>query len=228
MAKNKKKEKSVLNVVFVLDETGSMESVKETTLSGFNEYIDSLKKKQEEGGEVRFTLVLFNSGEIRTVFNDVLIKEVIGLNNDTYIPNNLTPLYDAVGKTIRETESRLSKGSEVLFVTMTDGHENSSKEYNQALIFNLIKTKEIEDKWIFAFMGANQDSWATGNSIGLSKKASTMNYSQGQEEVAFRTLTEVTFNALRDYSKSYRVGAFSKQDEDTTNSTSSVSRTTHN
>lgn len=208
MAKSKKKQNGsdVLNIVFVLDETYSMNSTKSTTLSGFNEYITSLKNGDEK--DAKFTLVLFNSRNIRTIYSDKLIKDVELLTDKTYNPDATTPLYDAIGQTIKSVEKRLSKDAKVLFVTMTDGLENSSSEFDRDSIFKLIKTKEVDDKWIFAFLGANQDSWETGSSIGLSKQASTMNYSQGNEAVMFGMLAKATRHANVDYKRSYNAGAF--------------------
>jgi hypothetical protein len=152
-----------LYVNFVLDETGSMSICREATISGFNEYIKTIEQKAKN---VILSLTKFNSSKIETVFTKK-IKDVPMLTTDTYIPNDMTPLYDAIAKTIKDTEKE-AKGKSVLCVIMSDGEENSSKEYTREKVFALIKEKE-KDKWAFVYLGANQDSYAIGQAIGLSK-----------------------------------------------------------
>ena len=163
-------------VNFVLDETGSMDVCRDATISGFNEYISELRK-EKKGGPVRFTLTQFNSSKVETVLDHVLLKSVPELNHDTYQPAAMTPLYDAIAQTIRTTEKREKKYKRkpaVLCIIMTDGYENASKEYTQETVFKLVKEKE-DDGWTFAYLGANQDSWAVGQSIGI-PKGSTITY----------------------------------------------------
>lgn len=162
-------------VNFVLDETGSMQVCWDATISGFNEYVDSLRKGKN--GTVMFTLTQFNSTKIETVFDHVPLKKVPDINRDTYRPNDLTPLYDAIAQTIKKTEDRVKKYKKkpaVLCVIMTDGEENASREYTRDKLFNLVKEKE-KDGWTFAFLGANQDAWQVGQSIGV-PQASSISY----------------------------------------------------
>src|SRR3970282_3051826 len=91
-------------VIFLLDETGSMESYKEATINGFNEYLQSLKK---DGKDTLFTLTRFNSDKIETPYSAVPISEVEELTDETYRPDAMTPLYDAIAKTVRRTEEAL-------------------------------------------------------------------------------------------------------------------------
>jgi hypothetical protein len=168
------KKTTILN--FVLDETGSMQVCWDATISGFNEYVGNLRK--DKNGTVMMTLTQFNSTKIETVLDHIPIKKVPDLNRDTYRPNNLTPLYDAIAQTIKATEKRgkkYKKKPAVLCVIMTDGHENASREYTRESIFNLVKEKE-KDGWTFAYLGANQDAWAVGQSIGI-PKGSSISYS---------------------------------------------------
>jgi hypothetical protein len=154
-----KPEEQRLLVSFILDETGSMLSCKEATISGFNEYIETLKQRR---GTLRMTLTKFNSSRIEKTYEDKPIGEVEPLNADTYQPDDTTPLYDAIGQTIRGINNR----SNVLCIIMTDGLENASREYKREDIFKMIKEKEDEG-WSFVFLGANQDSWATGQALGF-------------------------------------------------------------
>lgn len=163
MAKAKKKEEKVVTRVnFILDETGSMCSCARETISGFNEYIQTLKK---DAKDILFSLTKFNSSRVEVTHKDIPLAEVAVLTDQNYRPDNLTPLYDAIGKTIAELKDIEGK---VLVVVMTDGEENASKEYSRDKIFALIKEKE-KVGWTFLYLGANQDSWANAQQFGFSK-----------------------------------------------------------
>ncbi len=175
-----------LLVSFILDESGSMSSCEEATISGFNEYIETLKQRR---GTLRMTLTKFNSDGINVVYDDKAIGEVVSLNNDTYKPDAVTPLYDAIAKTIQDiSEDR----NNVLCIIMTDGLENASTEYKREDVFKMIKEKQ-DLGWSFVFLGANQDSWQTGRALGLSS-GNVANYIQSGAGLAntFDVLAENT------------------------------------
>lgn|SRR5512139_1431335 len=178
--------RKILNVSFILDETGSMGSCKQQTIDGFNEYIQTLSG--EKGSDsIRFTLTKFNSGKIHVAYDGVALDKVEPLNHTTYQPADMTPLYDAIGQTIRAIEKHLEgkKKANVLVVIQTDGQENYSKEYNQLTIFNLIEEKK-KLGWTFAFLGADQDAWLTSQKIGIDF-GNTMSYSSSETHMAFAT-----------------------------------------
>ena len=162
-----------LVVNFVLDETGSMLGCADATISGFNEYIGELAKRPEP---ICFTLTKFNSSRIDIVHAGVPIGEVVRLSHGNYQPDNLTPLYDAVARTIKATEAALVSipNHAVLCAIMTDGEENASHEYTRNDIFALIKSKQDEG-WTFAFLGADQDAWDAGAKMGI-PGGNTMSY----------------------------------------------------
>lgn len=148
---------------FILDETGSMHERKETTINSFNEYIQTMRK---EKGSVKLTLTTFNSSKINIVYKNKDIKDVPLLNKDNYQPNDMTPLYDAVGKTINSINKEINKNTAVLFVILTDGEENSSREFTKDGITKLIKEKEAKG-WKFVYMGVGQDAWDGGYGMGI-------------------------------------------------------------
>jgi hypothetical protein len=158
------KKQTIKSINFVLDETGSMLICKEATISGFNEYIDTLKNDKK----VKYTMTLtrFNSAKIHIDYVNKRLEDVPQLTEDTYKPDNLTPLYDAIGQTISKVEKEKVSPKDVLFVIMTDGQENASKEYEQKTIFSLIKEKTSKG-WTFAFLGANQDAYVEAGRIGV-------------------------------------------------------------
>lgn len=170
-------------VNFVLDETGSMLTVKAATISGFNEYLKSLRNAK---GRVYFTLTQFNSEKIEVVHKSAAMKKVPDLTDETYQPCWNTPLYDAIAKTIEATEKRIKRRKTkpaVLCVIMTDGEENASKEWTREAIFKLIEKKTKREGWTFAYLGANQDAYAVGFGIGI-PVASSMHYPSDAQGVA--------------------------------------------
>ena len=123
--KTSKPKPSTKSVSYILDETGSMMGFKTQTISGFNEYIKTLKA--DKLVKYKMTLTRFNSNSISIDYLDKPIADVPELTSDTYRPRDLTPLYDAIGKTITDIESKKAVGKDILFVIMTDGQENASK-----------------------------------------------------------------------------------------------------
>jgi Mg-chelatase subunit ChlD len=153
-----------LYVSFVLDETGSMSSVHEQTVSGFNEYIQTLKDA-DNADDVRFTLLRFNSESMHEQYKGVKLSKIEGLSD--YRPRAVTPLYDAIGRTIKSLEKTLNgKKRNALVVIQTDGQENDSKEYDREQIFKMIKEK-TDKGWTFVFLGADQDAYEAGSRIGV-------------------------------------------------------------
>jgi len=184
-------------VSFVLDETGSMMGVKEQTISGFNEYVDTLKK-EADSNKLRFTLTKFNSDKVEIVHDSVKMSKVGHLTDDTYQPAALTPLYDAIGRTIRSLEKNLKakkKKTKALVVIQTDGAENHSKEFNRTGIFKLIDKKK-KDGWTFAFLGADQDAYAASRKIGI-PQGSSMSYASEFTKDAFRDVAYSTSDYIK-------------------------------
>mgnify|MGYP001580652773 CR=1 FL=1 len=156
-------------ILFLLDETGSMQVCKNSTIDGFNGYIQSLK----DGTPTKFTLCTFNSERIKKVYTEMDISDVFPLNTDTYNPNFNTNLYDAIGATIKQVEVPLSNMIKFLkepparlFIILTDGKENASQTYTKSSIKEIIQGKEKEG-WTFVYLGANQDVWEEAVPIGL-------------------------------------------------------------
>lgn len=155
------KKKTIVN--FILDKSGSMSSVQDATISGFNEYVGTLKKDAKSDYE--FTLTLFDT-ETTMPYEGVAISKVKDLDSKSYVPNGNTALYDAVCRTIKGVKA--TKGQKVLTIIMTDGEENSSQEYKDTHMKELIAEKEKEGNWTFVYLGANQDSYAKAAQYGFS------------------------------------------------------------
>lgn len=150
-----------------------MESVKNETITGFNSYIDTLKKAD---GKTSVTVVQFDSQSIDKLCDGVPVKQATRLNNEIYQPRAFTPLYDALGKTLVSTKESVN-GEKVLFVILTDGKENASTEWNEHKVKELMKEREDKDKWTFAYIGIGPEGWDSMQrvSAGLKSASNVLN-----------------------------------------------------
>ncbi len=155
-----------LDVVFILDKSGSMSGSEENTISSFNEY---LAKEKKNKFNTKITTVLF-SHDYEYLHNRVDVSKVKKLTSDDYYVGGCTALYDALGNTINSMEKKDT--DKVLFIIITDGYENASKEYDNKMIKKLIKK---HSDWEFIYIGADIDSYASGGAIGI-KKDNIANY----------------------------------------------------
>jgi len=151
MKKNNKK----MDIVFLLDKSGSMAGCEKDTINSYNNYI-----LEELKNNVSITTILFND-KCETLHFRKNIKDVKPLTTRDYYTTGCTALYDAIGKTIEKFEGVNNK---ILFVITTDGLENSSIKYTRKEINKLISE---HNKWEFLYIGADIDSYAEGNLIGI-------------------------------------------------------------
>lgn len=184
---DRKTNKILVNVV--LDRSGSMGSVRKSTVDGYNEYLNGLRA--DKASEYDLTLIQFDmtasTADLTVSYVDKPLTDIADLTMDDYVPRGSTPLYDAIGECIRRVEA---KDRGVITLIITDGHENASIEFTRDSVKALIAEKEKQG-WAFAFLGANIDSYAVGGSIGLSAQ-SVSNYAVGNEGVAFKTFAQST------------------------------------
>ncbi len=157
---------NLTDLTLVVDRSGSMETVRTDAEGGVNAFI---KAQTQEPGDVLLTLVQFDT-EYEFVHSGVPIAQV---PDYTLVPRGMTALLDAVGRAINETGERLAKLEEkerpglVIFVVMTDGMENSSREFTKPQIKKLIKQQQDRFQWHFTFLGANQDAFEEADAIGI-------------------------------------------------------------
>lgn len=170
-------------IAIILDRSGSMESCKESTVTGFNEF---LRTQQELAGEATVKLVQFDD-QYETVF-DKDLHNCQELNQNTFVPRGSTALLDAQGRTIVELGQELAalpeqeRPSKVIVVTITDGMENASRKYNLEQIAAMIKEQRDKYNWDFVFLGANQDAVKTAGAMQI-PIASAMSYSASPEGI---------------------------------------------
>ncbi len=190
-------------ITIVLDRSGSMSTVQDATISGFNEFVEGQRKAP---GEANLTLVQFDTENAYEVVIDKPIADCPKLTVETYVPRGGTPLHDALGRTIVQLGAKLKKMSEaerpgkVVIVTMTDGLENSSHEYTAPQIAEMIKHQREAYQWEFLFLGANQDAILTGEKLNI-PRGQTMSYAATTSGTA-NTMRATTANVA-----AYRGGA---------------------
>ena len=168
-------------IICVLDRSTSIRTSRliEKTIEGFNSFLADQKKLP---GKAKLTLCLFDGGTgygavpgktYEIIHDGIDIHSVPELNTETFSPRGMTAMWDAIGATIDSVSNRLEKikleekPDKVVILIMTDGHENSSREYTQSSVQDLIKKYKERDKWSFLFIGANIDTVATGGSMGV-------------------------------------------------------------
>lgn len=153
--KNKTRDNE-MDVVFLLDRSGSMGGIEKDTIGGYNSYIDS-----QRGKNVKVTTVLFDD-KYEVLHNRVDVDNIKKLTNKEYYVRGCTALLDAIGKTIREMEDK--NPNKVIFIITTDGYENASTRYNKSQIKELIS---VHKDWKFMYIGADIDSYSEGRSLGI-------------------------------------------------------------
>ncbi len=157
------------HITVIVDKSGSMQKTAGDTIGSINDFV---QKQKEVKGNCSYQLVQFdNVVEVGPFFET--IAEAPVLTTETYRPRGNTALLDAVGVTLNTLGDRLAKTpeaerpSKVIFVIMTDGEENSSKEFTSETINQMINHQRDVYKWEFVFLGANQDAIKVGTSLGV-------------------------------------------------------------
>lgn len=171
-------ETKVFNLI-ILDESGSMSCIKRQALNGLNETLQTIRKAQEKYPEQEqlISIVPFESFNIRLLRDKVSIKDVEDLKENEYNPGGSTPLYDAIGFGISSIRKEVTDNDSVLVTIITDGEENSSREYSGKAIAASID--ELKQKgWLFTYIGANQDAVKVAKAMNISN---ALNFEQDEE-----------------------------------------------
>lgn len=167
-------------IVVILDRSGSMNTRRDETITGFNAFVEA---QQKGPGEARLTLIQFDD-QYEPNYEGKDIREVPQLTLQTYIPRGYTALHDAIGRTILGVGARLAAQPEevrpekVLIQVITDGYENASHEYTRDKLKAMIQHQEEQYHWLFTFMGTNQDAVLEAASFGIASGQS-MSYGMG-------------------------------------------------
>ena len=162
----------IFNLI-IIDESGSMQSIKKQAIDSVNETIQTIRSAQTkyEDQEHYVSLITFND-DVKTVYDCVPVSEVKELTSENYHPDCCTALYDAMGLSVNALRKKVAEIDKVLVTVVTDGYENASKEYSGKAIKALVDELKANG-WVFAYIGANQDVEAVAASISITN---TLNF----------------------------------------------------
>ena len=174
-----------IDIIFLLDRSGSMYGSEKDTIGGFNSFIKSQKQKEVKA---KVTTILFDHG-YEVLYKRKDLYDVEDLTENEYYVRGSTALLDAIGRTIITLDKEID--NEVLFVITTDGYENSSKEFTKDQIKNLINNHN----WEFIYLGADIDSYAEAANIGI-RMERTANYKKTKEGInkMYESVSDVSFS----------------------------------
>lgn len=161
--------KGLTEMVFILDRSGSMAGLEAETIGGFNGLIE--KQKRLEGEAVVSTL-LFDT-EFEVLHDRVPLADVKPITDKEYYVRGMTALLDAIGRsvakigTVQKYAREEDRAEKVVFVIITDGAENASRQYTHADVKAMIRRQTDRFGWEFLFLGANIDAAAAAESVGI-------------------------------------------------------------
>ena len=157
-------------IIMLLDRSGSMVSLREDTIGGFNSFVEEQRKVP---GEAVLTLAQFDD-KFKICYKALPLAEVPKLTEETFVPRGSTALRDAAARLMISAGQHLSTMKEedrpenVIFVIITDGKENSSKETPAHILKEMIDLQTNVYKWQFLFLGANMDAALVAQDMGMS------------------------------------------------------------
>lgn len=161
--------KGLTEIVFILDESGSMSGLEKDTVGGFNSFID---RQRNVEGEALVSAVLF-SGNSKVLYDRTELFKIEPMTEAMYCPGGCTALLDAVGnavnhiRTIHKYAREEDLPEKTIFVITTDGEENSSREFTYRKVKELIEKQQKDCGWEFLFLGANIDAGEEAARIGI-------------------------------------------------------------
>lgn len=180
-----------VDLIFIMDRSGSMYGSEEDTIGGFNSFVQRERSKELN---TRVTTVLFNDN-YEVLYKRKPIHEVDELTDREYRVGGCTALLDAIGMTVTSLDKEID--NKVLCIIMTDGLENASREFSKEQISNLIKNHN----WEFIYMGADIDSYTEAGNIGI-RRSRVANYKKSRDgfEEVYNSVSDATDCLRRDIS----------------------------
>jgi hypothetical protein len=165
---------NLTEIAYILDRSGSMEPMQEPAVAAFNAFV---KAQLDVPGDARLTLIQFDDA-YEVPIAACPVQDVRELTAATYTPRGMTALLDAIGRTVKDIDRRLTalpeteKPGKVILAIFTDGQENASREYTLKHISDLIRLYRDEKGWEFLFLAANQDAIASAGAMCMSAQSS--------------------------------------------------------
>lgn len=188
-------------VNFIQDRSGSMQDVWAETLSGFKHFVKDLRDNAaKDGVEYVFSLTTFDT-QVETPIVGLPIADVDVDALEKHGPRGSTALYDAVGATIKNIEDNRYGAEKIIVVIVTDGHENSSRDWTKTKLQTAIEAKLNAGDWTFTYLGTQPETWDDAGAIGISMGA-TSSYTGNMASAAYA----VTSDAVRTFSRSASMG----------------------
>lgn len=182
-------------IIVITDRSGSMSSIASEVIGGYNNFIEEQRKVP---GEARVTFTQFDD-KYEVVYAGKPLAEVPKLDSATFVPRGMTALLDAIGKTLNDQGARIAadKWADLVIVCiLTDGGENSSHEFNPDRVKEMTRHAEAHG-WKFVYLGANQDSFAVVQGLGM-QNAITQNFAANSAgTVAAYASTSASVRGLR-------------------------------
>jgi len=201
--------------LMILDKSSSMNSVRDVTISGLNEQLASIRKAEEDfdDQEQVVCFVTFNHEVDTNQLWNEKISDIEDFTRDTYSPDGMTALYDAIGMGVNKLRNQISEDlaerkANVVVTIFTDGDENTSKEFQTASEVKTL-TEEIQEtgQWTVAFVGCGDEVFDVAQSMGISR-GNTMSYESGVEGTtrAFKSMSNALYTRTQCYSESISDG----------------------
>lgn len=203
--KPKRAGKKTSHVIFVLDDSGSMQSCRDATISGYNEYLQGQKEDAKKTGIPTFvSLYKFDGSSVKSVFNRTPVEFVKDLDASSYNPQGTTNLYDAIGGVMMQINTQLAANKKadrdsIVITILTDGHENASRTFKNTTIKQMVEKAEGKN-WGFMFLGANIDAFAAGSSLGFGVN-NTMQYDTNAMASTMQAASAMTSRMRSAYAK---------------------------
>ena len=216
------KNPNLSHIIFVLDESSSMSSCWDQTISGYNEYLKAQKEDAEKTGiKTLVSLYKFNGYDVRAIFDRQDVAEVQPLDKSSYRPSGGTNLLDAMGGVMMNintllTEKKKADRESVIITILTDGEENQSRTFRNADIKVMVEKAEGKN-WGFMFLGANIDAFHAGAALGFNYN-NTMQFSTANAAETMRGASAMTsrmkgaYASGLDTSSTYAATAFFEQE----------------
>ncbi len=184
------------HIIFVLDESSSMSSCWDQTISGYNEYLKAQKEDAEKTGiQTLVSLYKFNGYDVRAIFDRQDVQEVQPLDKTSYRPSGGTNLLDAMGGVMLKINSLLAEKKKdtresVIITILTDGEENQSRTFKNSDIKAMVEKAEGKN-WGFMFLGANIDAFHAGAAMGFNYN-NTMQFNTQNASSTMRSASAMT------------------------------------
>jgi uncharacterized protein YegL len=204
--------KNKTEIVVIIDRSGSMNTMRDDAIGGFNAFI---ARQKELPGEASVTVSLFDH-EYTLLYDGVDIHDVKPLDDTNYVPRGSTALYDAVGRTIHDVRARIKateskkRPANVIVMVITDGQENCSREFQGSSVKELIEEQRNKSKWEVLFIGADESSLRDRQAMGIGMTRGAGGQSVTSSYIMSNAITAdkiATGNLTADFIDGYSGGA---------------------